>query len=417
MKAVIYNLGCKVNKYECDSLLKSLKERGHEVSEDLVYADLYILNTCAVTNEAERKSRQCVGRCLKLNPNAKVVICGCASQNDPIQFSNKENVTYIIGNADKDKLVDNLERQGILINPIPTEYEDGFSPEVVRTRAYVKIQDGCDNYCSYCLIPYVRGRSRSRKIESVVRECERLSDVCKEITITGIDISSYGKNIGSSLAELIENLTDIDCRLRLGSLEVNVIDERLLSALKALKKFCPQFHLSLQSGEDSVLKKMNRHYTTSQYFEKVQLIRRFFPDAAITTDLICGFPTEDEESFENTLKFMDEVGFAQVHVFSYSKRGGTVAARYKQLPAEVVKSRQARASEVACKCKERYLRRFVGSTLEMLSEDLENGYMCGYSRQYIKCYINGGESDRLYNVVVENIKDGIAYCKIVEELN
>lgn len=417
MKAVIYNLGCKVNKYECDSLLKSLKERGYEVSEDLVYADLYILNTCAVTNEAERKSRQCVTRCLRLNPNAKIVVCGCASQNNPTQFSDKENVTYIIGNADKDKIVDNLEEQGILIKPIPTDYEDGFSPEVVRTRAYVKIQDGCDNYCSYCLIPYVRGRSRSRKIQSVVKECSSLCAVCKEITITGIDISSYGKNIGSSLTELIDNLIDIDCRIRLGSLEVNVIDEKLLSSLKSLKKFCPQFHLSLQSGEDGVLKKMNRHYTTSQYEEKVELIRKYFPDASITTDLICGFPTEDEESFENTLKFMDKIGFAQVHVFSYSQRGGTVASRYRQVPAEVKKSRQARASEVARKCKDRYLQKFVGKTLEMLSEDVEGGFMCGYSRQYIKCYIDGGESDRLYKVVVEKIKDGVAYCKVIEEID
>ena len=417
MKAVIYNLGCKVNKYECDSLLKSLKERGHEVSEDLVYADLYILNTCAVTNEAERKSRQCVSRCLKLKPNAKIVVCGCASQNNPTQFSDKENVTYVIGNADKDKLVDNLEEKGILIKPIPTEYEDGFSPEVVRTRAYVKIQDGCDNYCSYCLIPYVRGRSRSRKVESVVAEVARLSAICKEITITGIDISSYGKNIGSSLAELIENLADIDCRIRLGSLEVNVIDERLLRALKSLKKFCPQFHLSLQSGEDGVLRKMNRHYTTAEYAEKVELIRKFFPDAGITTDLICGFPTEDDESFESTLKFMDKIGFSQVHVFSYSQRGGTVAARYKLLPAEVVKSRQARASEVARKCKDNYLQKFVGGTLEMLSEDREDGFMCGYSRQYIKCYIDGGESDRLYKVLVESIRDGIAQCKVLEEID
>ncbi|MDE7336624.1 MAG: tRNA (N(6)-L-threonylcarbamoyladenosine(37)-C(2))-methylthiotransferase MtaB, partial [Clostridia bacterium] len=346
MKISIYNLGCKVNKYECDGMLKSLKDRGYDVTEDLVVADLYILNTCAVTNEAERKSRQCVSRCLRLNPNAKIVVCGCASQHDPEQFIEKENVTFVIGTADKDKLIDKLESKGVLIKPIPTEYEDGFTPEVVRTRAYVKIQDGCDNYCSYCLIPYVRGRSRSRKIESIVKECERLSSICKEIIITGIDISSYGKNIGSSLSELMNRLKDVDCRIRLGSLEVNVIDEDLLNSLKSLKKFCPQFHLSLQSGEDGVLKKMNRHYTTSQYKEKVDLIRNVFPDAAITTDLICGFPTEDEESFNKTLKFMDEVGFAQVHVFGYSQRGGTVAARYKTLPPDIVKSRVARAIKV-----------------------------------------------------------------------
>ncbi len=203
MKVVVYNLGCKVNKYECDSLLKTLSKRGYDVSEELVYADLYILNTCAVTNEAERKSRQCVSRCLKLNAKAKVVVCGCASQNDPNQFSQKSNVTFVIGNAQKGKLADRLEESGILLEPIPREYEDDFSAESVRTRAYVKIQDGCDNYCSYCLIPYVRGRSRSRSVKSVVEECKDIQFKSKEITITGIDISSYGKNIDSDLATLI----------------------------------------------------------------------------------------------------------------------------------------------------------------------------------------------------------------------
>ena len=219
MKVVVYNLGCKVNKYECDSLLKTLSKRGYDVSEELVYADLYILNTCAVTNEAERKSRQCVSRCLKLNAKAKVVVCGCASQNDPNQFSQKSNVTFVIGNAQKGKLADRLEESGILLEPIPREYEDDFSAESVRTRAYVKIQDGCDNYCSYCLIPYVRGRSRSRSVKSVVEECKDIQFKSKEITITGIDISSYGKNIDSDLATLIDALSDIECRIRLGSLD------------------------------------------------------------------------------------------------------------------------------------------------------------------------------------------------------
>ena len=413
MKVVVYNLGCKVNKYECDSLLKTLKERGHDVSEDLVCADLYVLNTCAVTNEAERKSRQCVSRCLKLNPNAKVVVCGCASQNNPQQFSTKDNVTFVMGNAKKGKLADMLQESGVLVDALPREYEDDFSAEVVRTRAYVKIQDGCDNYCSYCLIPYVRGRSRSRSIESVVKECKILESKSKEITITGIDISSYGKNINSDLATLICALSDIDCRIRLGSLEVNVIDERLLLALKKLKKFCPQFHLSLQSGEDGVLRKMNRHYTTAEYLEKVNLIREYFPDCAITTDLICGFPTEDEESFERTLEFIDKVGFAQMHIFGYSPREGTVATRYELLPQSVVKDRVTRAIKVAEKKRQEYVESFVGKTLELLTEDMEGGYMCGYSTQYIKCYIRGGQSDCLYDVEVEKAEDGIAYCKIL----
>ncbi|MDE6474792.1 MAG: tRNA (N(6)-L-threonylcarbamoyladenosine(37)-C(2))-methylthiotransferase MtaB [Clostridia bacterium] len=412
MKVVVYNLGCKVNKYECDSLLKTLSERGYDVSEDLVYADLYILNTCAVTNEAERKSRQCVSRCLKLNPNAKVVVCGCASQNDPQQFSQKSNVTFVIGSAQKGKLADRLQESGILLEPIPREYEDDFSAEAVRTRAYVKIQDGCDNYCSYCLIPYVRGRSRSRSIESIVEECKNLQRKSKEITVTGIDISSYGKNIGSDLSTLIDALSNIDCRIRLGSLEVNVIDDKLLSALKKLKAFCPQFHLSLQSGENGVLKKMNRHYTVDEYLQKVELIRKYFPDCAITTDLICGFPTESEESFESTLRFIEKVGFAQMHVFGYSPREGTVASRYKLLPPDVVRDRVNRAIKVADKKRQEYVESFVGKTLQLLTEDMEQGYMCGYSTQYIKCYIDGGESDSLYDVIVERAQDGIAYCKI-----
>ena len=413
MKIVVYNLGCKVNKYECDSLLKTLTERGYEVSEDLVYADLYILNTCAVTNEAERKSRQCVSRCLKLNPDAKVVVCGCASQNDPQQFATKDNVTFVIGNAQKGKLADRLQESGILLKALPREYEDDFSAEVVRTRAYVKIQDGCDNYCSYCLIPYVRGRSRSRSIESIVEECKNLERKSKEITVTGIDISSYGKNIGCDLATLMRALSDIDCRIRLGSLEVNVIDDDLLSALRGLKKFCPQFHLSLQSGEDGVLKKMNRHYTTAEYLQKVELIRKYFPDSAITTDLICGFPTESEESFESTLAFIEKVGFAQMHVFGYSPREGTVAARYKLLPQGVVKDRVNKAIKVAEKMRQEYVETFVGKTLQLLTEDIEQGYTCGYSAQYIKCYIEGGQSDCLYNVTVEKAVDGIAYCKLI----
>lgn len=416
MKAVVYNLGCKVNKYECDSLLKSLKEKGYDASEELEPADFYILNTCAVTNEAERKSRQCVTRCLKLNPNAKIIVCGCASQNNAEQFANKKGVVFVKGVADKQAIIDELDKTGVEVRELPKAYEDDFSPEVVRTRAYVKIQDGCNNFCSYCLIPYLRGRSRSREVASIVRECEELAKKCKEITLTGIDISSYGKDTGTNLAALVKKLGHIDCRIRLGSLEVNVIDRELLSALKGLKKFCPQFHLSLQSGEDGVLKKMNRHYTTAQYAQKVALIREYFEDSALTTDLICGFPTESEEAFESTLEFIKETGFYQVHCFGYSPRKGTVAAKYKLPAPEVLKDRCSRASKVAEQCKEEYLEKYVGKTLELLTEDEENGYMCGYTRQYIKTYVKDVAGDTLCNVKIVGIKDGIAIGEVVEIL-
>lgn len=416
MRIVVYNLGCKVNKYECDSLTAALKSRGHEVSEDLTFADLYILNTCAVTNEAERKSRQCVSRCLKLNPNAKIVVCGCASQNDAKQFFSKENVTYVIGNAKKSELADKLQDEGILLSPLPTNYEDDFCADVIRTRAYVKIQDGCDNYCSYCLIPYVRGRSRSRSAESVVDECKKLQEKCKEIILTGIDISSYGKNINSDLPSLIRALGNIKCRLRLGSLEVGVIDENLLDALSSLKNFCQQFHLSLQSGEDSVLKKMNRHYTAGEYLDKVNLIRKYFPDCAITTDLICGFPTETDENFQATLDFIEKVGFAQMHIFGYSPRGGTVAQRYKLLPAQTVKERVAKALLAAEQMQEEYVESFVGKTLQVLAEDTEDGYMRGYSKQYIDCVLDCAQSGEVYEAVVEKQVGGKAYCRVIKKI-
>ena len=307
MKVVVYNLGCKVNKYECDSMVKALRLKQYEVSENLEYADIYILNTCAVTNEAERKSRQCVERCLKYNKDAKIFVCGCASENNPEQFIKKDNVQYVIGSANKMSLIDSFELEGISKQTLPKDYEDDFSPIIDRTRAFLKIQDGCNRFCSYCLIPYVRGRSRSRSIDSVVKECEEVAKTTKEMVITGIDVSMYGLDIGTNIVELLNRLTHIDCRIRFGSLECSIITNEFLQACSKLKNFCPQFHLSLQSGDDEVLKRMNRKYTTKEYLEKVHLIRSYFSDAAITTDLIVAFPTETEEQFENTLNFIKEV--------------------------------------------------------------------------------------------------------------
>ena len=307
MKIVVYNLGCKVNQYECDSIVKKLREMGHDVSEDLVFADKYILNTCAVTNEAERKSRQCVERCLKLNKDAEIYVCGCASENNPEQFIKKDNVQYVIGTANKMSLVNSFEKKGENIEDIPLVYEDDFSPSINRTRSYVKVQDGCNRFCTYCLIPYVRGRSRSRLIKSVHDECVELSKQTKEIVITGIDLSFFGKDTNETFVDLIKSLQDVNCRIRLGSLEVSLITDELLRSLKALPLFCPQFHLSLQSGDDQVLKRMNRHYKTEDFKREVELIRKYFPDAAITTDLICGFPGESDEVFDNTLKFLKDI--------------------------------------------------------------------------------------------------------------
>lgn len=386
MKVVVYNLGCKVNQYESDCILTRLSALGYEVADSLQYADAYILNTCAVTNEAEKKSRQAVSRCLHYNKDAKIIVCGCASQNDSKQFEGKNGVTYISGVANKHIIPEILEKKGVHVAPVLKEYEEELQPDLVRTRAYIKIQDGCNNFCSYCLIPYLRGRSRSRSIQSIVKECERLQQVTNEIVLTGIDMSSYGLDIGTTLAELIKNLSHIKIRVRFGSLEARVITEELLEATKNLINFCPHFHLSLQSGDDNTLKNMNRKYTTDFYYDKVKLVRQFYPQSGITTDLICGFPLETEEEFNNTLKFIDKVKFSDMHIFAYSKREGTVAAKYKLLDGEIVKRRTKLAEEIARKNKEEYYKSFIGKEVDVLIE--KDG---GYTKEYVKILCSGSE--------------------------
>ncbi len=415
MKIVVYNLGCKVNQYECDSLVGELRRRGYEVVEELEYADVYILNTCAVTNEAERKSRQCVGRCLSFNPNGKVIVCGCASQNDAEQFAHKQGVTYVSGVANKASLVDKLEDEGVLVDELPTKYENNFHTIVERTRAYVKIQDGCNNFCSYCLIPYLRGRNRSRDAQSVVDECMSLAENCKEIVLTGIDISSYGKDTGSSLVELLGQLRGVKCRIRLGSLEVGVVTRELLEVCTQLYAFCPQFHLSLQSGSNGVLKRMNRKYTNAEYMSRVELIREFYPLAGITTDVICAFPAESDEQAVESEQFVDSVGFGQVHVFVYSPRKGTVASRLEQIGGEVAKARRDKMIEIGKASKDKYLAEFLGREVEILVEEKQGDMMAGYSREYIRCLVEDAEEGSLVRAVGKQIKNGELVCQIVKE--
>lgn len=403
MKVVVYNLGCKVNQYECDSLVNALRQRGYEVSTKLEFGDCYILNTCAVTNEAESKSRQCVARCRKINPNGKIYVCGCASQNNQQQFVDKAGVVYVSGVAKKIDIVEHLDSNGVFLSQLPTQYEDDFNPTIDRTRAYVKIQDGCNNFCSYCLIPYVRGRSRSRSQESIVAECYRLAQQTKEIVLTGIDMSSYGKDINSSLAQLLVALSGLQCRIRLGSLEVNVVNKELLQATKGLAKFCPQFHLSLQSGNDNVLTKMNRHYTTAEYADRVALIREYYPLASITTDLICAFPTETEEEFQSTVDFVQSIKFAQMHIFGYSARKGTIASKYKPLEKSISKARCEKINAIARQSKINYISNFVGKELEVLLEEKQGDYAVGYSREYIRVIVEGGSPNEIVNVCVEKI--------------
>ena len=398
MKIVVFNFGCKVNQYESDVLINLLEQRGHEVSTTLKYADCYIINTCAVTNEAERKSRQAISRVKHFNKNAKIFICGCASEKNSEQFIKKENVVTVKGVANKYQLV-NLIEEGENVEPLPTVFEDGVA-KTTRTRSYIKIQDGCNNFCSYCIIPYLRGRSRSRQIYSILSEINSLKDV-HEVVLTGIDISSYGLDINTNLVELVNSLKDCNYRIRVGSFEVRVISRELLQALKSLKNFCPQFHLSLQNGDKSVLKSMNRRYTPDEYYSKICLIREYFPNASITTDIIVGFPTETDLAFKNTLEFVKKVEFYNVHIFPYSAREGTVAyKKYKMLDKQIVSNREEQLKKIKEDCKIKYEKQFVGKTVEVLVEDVENNYKVGYTKEYIKVYCNSN----LPQNTLQNIK-------------
>lgn len=406
MKVVVFNLGCKVNQYESDSLVARFKEQGYEVSEKMEPADVYVINTCAVTMEAEKKSRQAVSRVKKCNPDAKIFVIGCASQNNPGQFE-KEGVVYASGNADK-LAVTELPECGTTEKELPKTYEELGGPESPRTRSYIKIQDGCNNFCTYCLIPYVRGRSRSRSLSSAADEIRKTAKISKELVITGINLSAYGKDIGTTLTALINEISDVDVRIRLGSLEAGIVTEELLSALAKLRKFCPQFHLSLQSGNDKVLKKMNRRYTSAEFMEKAELIRKYFPDAALTTDVITAFPTETAEQHRSTVEFIKKVGFADIHVFRYSKRAGTVAAKWPLVESSVAESRERELLELKKQLKADYAKRFLGKETEVLFEDQEDDYSVGYTEHYVKVYKQGVFHDEIVKVVpTEIFKDGM----------
>lgn len=420
MKAVVYTLGCKVNDVESGSIIRGLEELGYEVSREMEPADLYIVNTCAVTAEAERKSRQTVGKAIKCNPNAKIIVCGCASEKSPTAFLEKGGTMYAVTGAQRKNQVLEIVKAGLEKDARGVKIEEAKSyeemplPECLKTRNFVKIQDGCNRFCSYCIIPYLRGRSRSRRMESAAAEI--LSSEAQETVVTGIDVSEYKDEAGHDLADLMLAVQDADTRIRLGSLEVSLITERFLNALKQVKHFAPQFHLSLQSGSDKVLKSMNRHYTRAEYLEKCRMIYEAFPNAAITTDIIVGFPTESEEDFEDSLRIVEEAGFAQVHAFPYSPREGTNAyKRYKELPFALKKERVERLIERAAEQKKTYMERFVGQVLEMVPENCFNGFTEGYSENYIRVYVEGEMEKRPTHVCVERLfKDGVL-AKIKEK--
>lgn len=430
MKSVaLHNLGCKVNGYEIDVMQQMLQEKGYKIVPFDERADIYIVNTCTVTNIADRKSRQMLHRARKMNEDAIVVAVGCYVQTGKEDVIKDAGVDLAVGNNKKKDLADILEKyieeretkgsgqadgktkeeidktlDGTTIIDIgdTKEFENMLLRETAEhTRAYIKIQDGCNQFCSYCIIPYARGRVRSRDEEEILGEIKGLADKgCKEVVLTGIHISSYGADRGKpALLPLVERIHELEGieRIRLGSLEPRIITEEFAAGLGKLAKVCPHFHLSLQSGCDATLKRMNRHYSAGEYYEKVEILRRIFSSPAITTDVIVGFPGETEEEFEITKAFLEKVKFYDMHIFKYSKRRGTrAAAMENQVQDEVKTIRSSRLLSMADKDSKEYRESYIGQEAEVLFEEEKviggRVYQTGHTVQYVKVALQTEEN-------------------------
>lgn len=397
-----YTLGCKVNQYDTEAVVEQFKASGYEeVAFDEV-ADVYIVNTCTVTHLSDRKCRQMLRKTKKLNPNSILVAMGCYAQASGEKIKEDvPEVDLIIGTNKRSeilKLVEAYHEQetyNYVSNIMDVEeFEElQISSMGEHTRVYLKIQEGCNNYCTYCIIPYVRGKIRSRKLENVVQEAQRLVEAgFKEIILTGIHVLAYGKDLGNvTLLDAIKRVHDLEGveRIRLSSIEPVVLTDEFLDAIATLPKLCHHFHLSLQSGSESVLKRMNRKYTAQEYKESVQRLRKVWEDVAITTDIIVGFPGETEEEFQETVEFVQEVGFAQVHLFPYSKREGTVAAKMKDQVESAIKDERMKVlKQVTLKNQDAFLDAHIGKEVEVLFEKSEAGMAHGYTSNYMKVQVN-----------------------------
>lgn len=405
----IITLGCKVNQYESLGVADKLIKKGYKVNIGLEKADIFVLNTCAVTNESERKSRGLIAKVKKLNPNAKIYVCGCASQNNPQQFLERDGVCGILGTADKTKIVDiieNNEKDTFVFTGVGTAYDEVYAPIKNRTRCYIKIQDGCNNFCTYCLIPYLRGRERSRSLESIAAEIDAVEKETKEVILTGINMSGYGSDWSykKTLSDVVKLFIGRKVRFRISSLEAKIITPDFLQILSNIPNFCPHFHLSMQSGCDKTLRDMNRHYTSAEFLEKVKLIREFFPNAGITTDCIVGFPTETDEDFEKTMETVKAAAFSEMHIFPFSPRNGTVALRFKNV-AKNIPYRIKKLTDLATQMKSEFIKNNHGLIHELLVEEQVGGYFVGHTKNYIKCYIKADSSLKENTIVSVKVQE------------
>ena len=423
-KAALHNLGCKVNAYETEAMQEMLEQAGYEIVPFKEGADVYVINTCTVTNIADRKSRQMLHRARKLNPEAVVVAAGCYVQTqgereiDPcidivIGNNHKKDLVRILREYEENREKDRVGEIGDI--NMTKEYESlHLTRTGEHTRAYIKVQDGCNQFCTYCIIPYARGRVRSREMQDVEQEVRTLAgNGYQEVVLTGIHLSSYGIDFDGQrhLIELIRAVHEIEGirRIRLGSLEPGIVTEEFAEALASMPKICPHFHLSLQSGCDAVLKRMNRKYTSGEYYEKCRILRKYFDAPALTTDVIVGFPGETEAEFQESYDFVDKVDFYETHIFKYSKREGTKAASMPDQVDEQIKAqRSARLIELGEKKRKAYEKKFIGRTVEVLvEEDAVIGgknVQTGHTKEYIKIALDSEENLRncIVNVQIDN---------------
>lgn len=405
-KVAFYTLGCKVNQYETNAMIQQFQEHGYELVDYEEKADIYIINTCTVTNMSDKKSREMLRRAKKQNPVSTLVAVGCYAQVGKEKLEQIPEIDLILGTNEKNNIVAYVEkyrkekkREEVVTDVMQMrEFQDfGTITYTDKNRAAIKVQDGCDRFCSYCIIPYARGRVRSRKIESVVKEAEEISKKgVKEIVITGIHIASYGKDLPGniSLIHLLEALNAVPTiqRIRLGSLEPKLMTKEFIERLVKLEKICDHFHLSLQSGCNATLARMNRRYTTEEFYEVVTMLRQAYPNVSLTTDIIVGFPGETEEEFEETYQFLQKVQFYKMHVFKYSPRSGTKAAQMKeQIDGNKKEIRSNRLLELSDKNQQEQNKKEIGKVVEVLWEEYKDGYYIGHTTNYEEVKINTQE--------------------------
>ena len=424
-----YTLGCKVNQYETNAMEQQFIKNNYKIVENTQKADIYVINTCTVTNMAERKSRQMLRRVKEINPSAVLVVCGCYAQVAKNELEQISEIDIILGINEKNEIVQIVENymekmaeqdkrsQEAEIDDVSKQKEFLDFGDVTYTeknRAVVKVQDGCNMFCSYCIIPYARGRIRSRKIESVVSEIKKIAkEKIKEVVITGIHVASYGKDFDNEntskkirLIDLLEAINKIDGigRIRLSSLEPTIVDEEFATRLSKLDKICDHFHLSLQSGCDETLKRMNRKYTTQIYRDAVATLRKYYPEASFTTDVIVGFPGETDEEFAKTYEFLKEIDFYRLHVFKYSPRRGTVAEKMpNQIDGNKKEERSNKLIELSNSTENKHNQSYIGKTVKVLFEEFEDGFLKGHTTNYMMVKVAGEEeqSDKFVNKILD----------------